>query len=85
MVSAWMTYRFQVFGGYNFPAIARNFYVDAEALYDTGKLKAPGASALCNAKATAWTPAWRGTWSRERRADRRAGTISATTTVLCSA
>src|SRR6058998_3314930 len=30
----------QVFGGYNFPAIARNFYVDAEAGYmDTGKFK----------------------------------------------
>src|SRR5256885_3873989 len=31
---------FQVFGGYNFPALARNFYVDAEAGYmDTGKFK----------------------------------------------
>src|SRR5438445_11551609 len=31
---------FQIFGGYNFPAIARNFYVDAEAGYmDTGKFK----------------------------------------------
>jgi len=31
---------FQVFGGYNFPAIVRNFYVDAEAGYmDTGKFK----------------------------------------------
>ena len=31
---------FQVFGGYNFPAIARNLYVDAEAGYmDTGKFK----------------------------------------------
>src|SRR2546429_6999893 len=29
---------FQIFGGYNFPAIVRNFYVDAEAGYmDTGK------------------------------------------------
>ena len=49
---------FQVFGGYNFPAIARNFYVDAEAGYmDTGKLKAPGcAGPFCNAKASGpWT------------------------------
>src|SRR5437899_8494759 len=31
---------FQIFGGYNFPALARNFYVDAEAGYmDTGKFK----------------------------------------------
>src|SRR6266571_2539307 len=31
---------FQIFGGYNFPAIVRNFYVDAEAGYmDTGKFK----------------------------------------------
>ena len=31
---------FQVFGGYNFPALARNFYVDAEAGYmDTGNFK----------------------------------------------
>ncbi len=30
----------QIFGGYNFPAIVRNFYVDAEAGYmDTGKFK----------------------------------------------
>jgi len=30
----------QIFGGYNFPALARNFYVDAEAGYmDTGKFK----------------------------------------------
>src|SRR2546430_16458060 len=29
---------FQSFGGYNFPAIARNFYVDAEARFmETGK------------------------------------------------
>jgi hypothetical protein len=44
---------FQVFGGYNFPALARNFYVDAEAGYmDTGKLKATGCTGpLCNAKA----------------------------------
>src|SRR5216683_5300892 len=49
---------FQIFGGYNFPAIARNFYVDAEAGYmDTGKLKAVGcAGPLCNAKASGpWT------------------------------
>jgi len=45
---------FQVFGGYNFPAIARNFYVDAEAGYmDTGKLKAPACTGpFCNAKAS---------------------------------
>src|SRR5438552_16221174 len=31
---------FQIFGGYNFPPIARNFYVDAEAGYmDTAKFK----------------------------------------------
>ena len=30
---------FQIFGGYNFPAVARNLYVDAEAGYmDTGRL-----------------------------------------------
>src|SRR5260221_11891954 len=49
---------FQVFGGYNFSAIARNFYVDAEAGYmDTGKLKAPGCvGPLFNAKANGpWT------------------------------
>jgi len=49
---------FQAFGGYNFPAIARNFYVDAEAGYmDTGKLKATGcAGPLCNAKVNGpWT------------------------------
>ena len=49
---------FQVFGGYNFPAIARNLYVDAEAGYmDTGKLKAAGcAGAFCNTKASGpWT------------------------------
>src|SRR5438477_8325488 len=45
---------FQVFGGYNFPAIARNFYVDAEAGYmDTGKLKATGCTgSFCNATAS---------------------------------
>src|SRR5437899_13070367 len=45
---------FQVFGGYNFPAIARNFYVDAEAGYmDTGKLKATGCTgSSCNATAS---------------------------------
>jgi len=42
---------FQAFGGYNFPALARNFYVDAEAGYmDTGKLKGC-TGPLCNAKA----------------------------------
>jgi hypothetical protein len=49
---------FQAFGGYNFPAIAPNLYVDAEAGYmDTGKLKASGcAGPLCNAKANGpWT------------------------------
>jgi len=49
---------FQVFGGYNFPAIARNFYVDAEAGYmDTGKLKATGcAGPFCNVKVSGpWT------------------------------
>jgi len=49
---------FQVFGGYNFPAIARNFYVDAEAGFmDTGKLEAAGCGGpLCNAKANGpWT------------------------------
>src|SRR5438445_11024317 len=49
---------FQVFGGYNFPAIARNFYVDAEAGYmDTGKLKAPACTGpFCNAKASGSWP-----------------------------
>src|SRR5260221_12659769 len=44
---------FQVFGGYKFPEIERNLYVDAEAGYmDTGKLKAPGCvRPLCHAKA----------------------------------
>src|SRR5882724_4811699 len=49
---------FQVFGGYNFPAIARNFYVDAEAGYmDTGRLKATGcAGPFCNVKVSGpWT------------------------------
>ena len=49
---------FQVFGGYNFPAIARNLYVDAEAGYmETGKLKAAGCTgSFCNAKASGlWT------------------------------
>lgn len=33
----------QVFGGYNFPAVARNLYLDAEAGYmDTGKFDRPG-------------------------------------------
>jgi len=43
----------QVFGGYNFPAITRNLYVDAEAGYmDTGKLERKGCtSAFCDAKA----------------------------------
>jgi len=45
---------FQVLGGYNFPALARNFYVDAEAGYmDTGKLKAPACvGSFCNASAS---------------------------------
>ncbi|HYQ94188.1 MAG TPA: outer membrane beta-barrel protein [Burkholderiales bacterium] len=45
---------FQVLGGYNFPALARNFYVDAEAGYmDTGTLKAPACiGAFCNASAS---------------------------------
>ncbi len=49
---------FQVLGGYNFPALARNFYVDAEAGYmDTGKLKAAGcAGPFCNVKVSGpWT------------------------------
>ena len=49
---------FQIFGGYNFPAIARNFYVDAEAGYmDTGKFKRTGCSGtFCNASASGlWT------------------------------
>ena len=48
----------QVFGGYNFPAIARNFYVDAEAGYmDTGKFKRTGCTGtFCNASASGlWT------------------------------
>jgi len=58
---------FQVFGGYNFPAIARNLYVDAEAGYmDTGKLKAPGCvGPFAMQRPTGPGPlAWRGTWSR---------------------
>ncbi len=43
---------FQVFGGYNFPAIASNLYVDAEAGYmDTGKLEVRCAQAVCDANA----------------------------------
>jgi hypothetical protein len=44
---------FQVFGGYNFPAVVPNLYVDAEAGYmDTGKLERKGCtSAFCDAKA----------------------------------
>src|SRR5207247_8433520 len=39
---------FQVFGGYNFPAIARNLYVDAEAGFmDTGKFKRTGCTGTC--------------------------------------
>jgi hypothetical protein len=48
---------FQVFGGYNFPAIARNLYVDAEAGYmDTGNLDRRACTLGCNAKANGpWT------------------------------
>jgi len=43
---------FQVFGGYNFPAIGRNLYVDAEAGYmDTGKLERRCTQGVCDAKA----------------------------------
>ena len=44
---------FQVFSGYNFPAIAPNLYVDAEAGYmDTGKLERKGCTGVfCDAKA----------------------------------
>jgi len=43
---------FQAFGGYNFPAIARNFYVDAEAGFmDTGKLEVRCPQGICDAKA----------------------------------
>jgi Outer membrane protein beta-barrel domain len=46
---------FQVFGGYNFPAIARNFYVDAEAGYmDTGKFKRTAPTIETKAKGP-WT------------------------------
>jgi hypothetical protein len=44
----------QVFGGYNFPRIARNFYVDAEAGYmDTGKFdrRTCGGRPFCPPKA----------------------------------
>ena len=40
---------FQIFGGYNFPAIARNLYIDAEAGYmDTGRLDQGVCSGFCN-------------------------------------
>jgi len=44
---------FQIFSGYNFPAIAPNLYVDAEAGYmDTGKLERRGCTTtFCDAKA----------------------------------
>jgi len=43
---------FQVFGGYNFPAIAPNLYVDAEAGYmNTGKLERRCAQGVCDAQA----------------------------------
>ena len=43
----------QVFGGYNFPAITTNLYVDAEAGYmDTGKMERKGCTtSFCDAKA----------------------------------
>lgn len=42
----------QVFAGYNFPAIMRNLYVDAEAGYmDTGKLELKCAQNVCDATA----------------------------------
>jgi len=42
---------FQIFGGYNFPAIARNFYVDAEAGYmDTGKFNRTAPTSETKAK-----------------------------------
>jgi len=48
---------FQIFGGYNFPAIAPNLYVDAEAGYmDTGKLDRGVCTGFCNAKVNGlWT------------------------------
>ena len=43
---------FQIFGGYNFPAVARNLYVDAEAGYmDTGKLERRCTQGICDARA----------------------------------
>ena len=42
----------QIFGGYNFPAIAPKLYVDAEAGYfNTGKLERSCAQGICDAKA----------------------------------
>ena len=42
----------QIFGGYNFPAIAPKLYVDAEAGYlDTGKLERRCTQGICDARA----------------------------------
>ena len=41
----------QIFGGYNFPAIAPNLYVDAEAGYmDTGRLDRRVCTGFCNTR-----------------------------------
>lgn len=48
---------FQIFGGYNFPALARNLYVDAEAGYmDTGRLdRRPCSRGFCDKANGPWT------------------------------